>query len=117
VTQQRILRGGLVAFVVLQKNKTPVFSLPKRQPGNNFRKTVIPELTGGNTNATMHASDTHSRVETSPQDWKMTMSKFYWLGFEDGFAMGVCREEHLTPQEAFAYRNGFTAGWKASEER
>jgi hypothetical protein len=47
----------------------------------------------------------------------MTMSKFYWLGFEDGFAMGVCREEHLTPQEAFAYRNGFTAGWKASEER
>jgi hypothetical protein len=51
-----------------------VFSSPKRQSGNNFRKTVIPELTGGNTNATMHASGTQSREsKTSPQDWREQM--------------------------------------------
>jgi len=46
-----------------------------------------------------------------------TNSKFYWLGFEDGFAGGVCNDEcGLSRQEGFAYRQGFRAGIKAAEE-
>jgi hypothetical protein len=44
------------------------------------------------------------------------MEKFYWVGFEDGFADCSCRESGLTSKEAFLYRKGFKDGYKARDE-
>ena len=43
----------------------------------------------------------------------MTTKDAYYLGFEDGYADGVCMDTEMTPQQAYAYRKGFAAGQKA----
>ena len=41
------------------------------------------------------------------------MEKFYWVGFEDGFADNVEDVRGMTARQAFAYRKGFRAGLRA----
>ena len=46
----------------------------------------------------------------------MTNQDAYYLGFEDGFADGVCMDTDMTAQQAYSYRKGFAAGTKARDE-
>lgn len=41
------------------------------------------------------------------------MDKFYWLGFEDGFADRLANTIHLSSLESYHYMNGWRAGRKA----
>ena len=41
------------------------------------------------------------------------MEKYFWMGFEDGFADCVEDVRGFTAQQAFAYRKGFKAGLRA----